>query len=350
MAYDFAHQLLGRELPDGWLVIEKIEKTPDQTGGHFSVGYRVQRSDGTRAFCKALDFTAAFAAPDPARELEHMTQAFNFERDLLGKCRDRRMDRVVSVIGDGRVFVEDGNPQSAVPYLLFELAEGDIRQFAKFAAELDLAWAVRSLHHVATGLMQLHRAGVAHQDLKPSNVMMFGNAGSKIGDVGRATDRTRPMPHDDLHIAGAWPYAPPELLYGEVANDWAVRRAACDLYLLGSLAHFFFTGVSTTASILRHLASEVRPASIGGPWTASYRDALPQVRHAFGATMAEFDLTVPFALRREMSSVIRQLCDPEPARRGDPTNHIGHRDPYSLEQYVSRFDRMARKAESRMFT
>ena len=54
-----AHMLKGRELPGGWRVIEKIERDPDATGGHFSVGYIVERN-GSRGYLKALDYTLAF--------------------------------------------------------------------------------------------------------------------------------------------------------------------------------------------------------------------------------------------------------------------------------------------------
>jgi eukaryotic-like serine/threonine-protein kinase len=207
---------------------------------------------------------------------------------------------------------------------------------------------LRTLHHVSNGLRQLHGAEVAHQDVKPSNVMTFGVGGAKIGDLGRATDHARAMPHDDHAIAGAKPYAPPELLYRETASDWGTRRAACDVYLLGSLAVFLFIGVGTTARMMMEIPPALRPPTLGGAYSGSYQDVLPQVRSAFAAAMEEFDAAVPEGLRAELGVIVRQLCDPEPTKRGDPRNRIGHHNPFSLEQFVSRFDRLARRSEARM--
>jgi hypothetical protein len=91
-----AQFLVDVELEGGWKVIQKVEPGPLATGGRFSVGYIVQRSDGKKAYLKALDFSAAFQQPDFPRALEDMTSAYNFERDLLKKCKTRKMHRIVT--------------------------------------------------------------------------------------------------------------------------------------------------------------------------------------------------------------------------------------------------------------
>ena len=52
-------------------------------------------------------------------------------------------------------------------------------------ATLDLVFMMGTLHHVSLGLSQLHRAEIAHQDLNPSNVLVFESGkSSKICDLG----------------------------------------------------------------------------------------------------------------------------------------------------------------------
>ena len=108
-------------MKNGWKVIGLIKPPPGSTGGRFSVGYIVRDIDGKEAYLKALDFSGAFQAPDPARELEAMTSAYNFERDLLAKCKINRLRRIVTPIDDGTVFVsEKFGPLGNVCYLIFE--------------------------------------------------------------------------------------------------------------------------------------------------------------------------------------------------------------------------------------
>ena len=109
---------------------------PGKTGGNSSHGYIVQNGRGVRAFLKALDYARALKAPDPAKALQALTEAYNFERQVLERCRDKRLDRVVMAITDGTVRVS-GEP---VQYLILELADGDARSQAKASARLDIAW------------------------------------------------------------------------------------------------------------------------------------------------------------------------------------------------------------------
>src|SRR6185437_6181885 len=248
-----AELLAGLSLDGGWKVTERITAGPDATGGVFSVSYIVESAHSGRAFLKALDFSKAFSSPDPARALQAMTEAYNFERDILQKCADRRMDRVVRAIGDGNVRTTATSGGGVVQYLIFELADRDVRLQLSLSSKVDLAWKLRSLHHIATGLMQLHSAGIAHQDLKPSNVLVFEGKTSKVSDLGRAAYQGRTGPCDDLSFAGDPSYAPPELIYGHVDSDWRKRRLGCDLYLLGSMVAFFFTGAGSTGLLMCEL-------------------------------------------------------------------------------------------------
>ena len=332
---DGAQRLTGLTLANGWRVVSQMARPPGATGGTFSVGYIVEGADGRSAFLKALDMAQVKFEPDPARFLQAMLEAFNHERDTLAICKDKRLSRVAVALEEGKILVSGTiNP---VQYLIFEKAEGDLRAPAAVARMVELAWKLRALHHTAVGLHQLHRNGIAHLDLKPSNVLMFDGQGAKIADLGRADIRNKSGPISNLPLAGDCTYAPPELLYNEVHPDWDRRRRGCDLYLFGSMVTFMFTGISMNAAIDLKLPQSHHWRT----WTTGYRSALPYVRDAFGRAMSEIIPAIPPSVSCEIEAAIRQLCDPDPTLRGHPNN----RGDFSLERYVSLFERLASRAE-----
>ncbi len=320
-----------------------IEPGSDATGGNFSCCYIVTNENGTSAFLKALDFSSALRAPDPAKALQSLTEAYNFERDLLARCGARRMDRIVKAIADGKVTV-DFSDLGIVQYLILETADRDLRSQLSAMKQVDLAWKLRALHHMATGLMQLHGSGIAHQDLKPSNVLVFdGGRISKLADLGCASVRGSACPRDDRAFAGDPRYAPLESLYGHQDPEWGSRRLGCDVYLLGSMVVFMFTGLSMTALI----ASKLQPPFIWENWQGSYAEVLPYMREAFGRAVTTFGEEVPEGiLRDELTLIVQALCDPDPSRRGHPLNRLGVSSPLSLQRFVTRFDLLARRAET----
>jgi serine/threonine protein kinase len=336
-----AQMLEGLTLDGGWKVVKKVTPSSDATGGNFSQGYIVEGPGRLRAFLKALDYSRAMRAPDPARTLQALTETYNFERDLLNRCKARGMDRIVTALADGTTNVSGTADSGVVQYLIFELADGDVRSQADATKRFDRAFALRALHHVATGMFQLHSDGIAHQDLKPSNVLIFRAKQTKLADLGRAARNGAAPPHDAINIAGDPAYAPPELLYGEVDSDWNRRRLGCDAYLLGSMATFFFTGQGMTAL----LARELDPTHKWDAWAGTYRDVLPHVRDAFGRVVNGIKADLHADDRDEIVSIVRQLCEPDPRLRGHPKDRRFPTGQYSVHRYVARFDLLARRAE-----
>ncbi len=335
-----AHQLLGRQLGSGWKVTQKIEPKPGATGSNFSVGYVVEK-DGQKAFLKAFDYKEALAYSNPAKMLAAMTTAYNFECEVLDRCARKNFRRVVKALEFGAERVGEKDLIGVVQYVIFELASGDVRAHLEVTDKLGLVWKLRTLHQVATGLRQLHGESIAHQDLKPSNVLVFGDLDSKVADLGRASDKNKASPHDHHLIAGAWTYAPPELIYRFGSPDWDERRLGCDLYLFGSLIVFFFTGQATTTLLLQHLDSSHRPDQ----WKGMFHDVLPFLVDAFENVVKDFAESVPNEIRDNLVSKVRELCYPDPVVRGHPRSkgQLGAR--FSLERYVSEFDLLAQKAE-----
>jgi len=269
-----------------------------------------------------------------------LVNAYQFERNLLRECKQKRMDRIVMALEDGSVRVETG-PFGEVNYLIFEEATGDVRKHLALFRNLDLIWILKCLHHISTGLYQLHGAKVAHQDLKPSNVLVFDNNLSKVADLGCASIQGALCPRDDFEFAGDSTYAPPELLYRSIDPDWGRRRLAADVYHLGSMVTFFFCGMSMTAMILKNMP----PDHLYPVWAGTYTEVLAEVRNAFGMALTEFSSNVPGErLRTALREIVSQLCDPEPTRRGHPSNRRGLGNPYSLERYISQFDLLAQRA------
>lgn len=329
-----AKRLSGVTLDHGWIVGNRMPITHDATGGNFSIPYTASRN-GHTVFLKAMDYTAALHEADPAKALQSMTEAFIFERDLLNRCK--RLSRVVRMLDHG-TYKAGHQPADVVQYIIFEMADGDVRKMIRSSNRFDLAWALRAMHQSTAALRQLHSIDIAHQDIKPSNLLTFGQNNIKVADLGRASERSAIPRPADFEFAGDRGYAPPEILYGSNANDWQTGRLASDIYMLGSMILFLFSGAAMTPSLLNKLAASHRPPNWHGP----YNDIMPYLIHSMS------DIVNSIRKRREscseaVATAIQQLCHPDPAQRGHPKDR--RRNQFSLERYVSQFDLLARRAE-----
>jgi serine/threonine protein kinase len=337
----------GIDLEGGWHVERKKDIHPASTGGTFSVGYIVKNKSGKKAFLKAVDLSAASQAEDPTLELQNLLEAFNFERDLLQKCI--KCNRIVTPISSGHVNIFELGVSGLVPYLIFEYADYDIRSGIANWKEFDVAWALRSLHNSTTGLQQLHQKKIAHQDLKPSNILYFKNEGTKLSDLGRASYENIRSENDKKRIAGDITYAAPELFYNWSYNASFDKRFMADIYQLGSLIFFFFIGTSAK-SILRLILSE----NFSGKFKPSnFEEDLPYFQHAFNKSLEMLsnsnNLPEDDKSKRMILQIARELCDPDPQRRGNPKTLATVIPRWDLQTYISRFNLLARIAEKKLF-
>ncbi|MES1924837.1 protein kinase [Salinisphaera sp. T31B1] len=335
-----AERLVGERVNGCWTVVERLEKKVGESGGNFSTGYIVEKDDGVKGFLKAIDFLVDPNEADPARKLQELTAAFNFERDILSACRNARLRRVAIAIDDGRLVLPDTG--EVVQFLIFELADGNLHHRVLFDENFELAWALRVAHNVASGLWQVHKEKIAHLDLKPSNVLYYVADGSKIADFGRSSRLGTPVfQHERLTVAGDLTYAPPELLYGYVHPEWFVRRIGCDMYLLGSLVVHLISGVGLTQQILSRL-----PVGYSfNEWPYGYEAIKPHISDLVDAILNDALSNAHPTIRGDLQSVLDELCNVEPEKRGKPGLGRPLAVQFSLQRYISIFDRLAKKSE-----
>lgn len=333
--------IIGSELSGGYKIQEIAASSPSGTGSVFSEGFTGVDSNGRPVFVKVLDLANSQHAADPLKDIQTRVEVFNYERDLIAKCKGGSLRHVVVGVSDGSIF-DAAVPLGQIHYIVFELADGDVRVHADLSKSFDLAFCLRCLHNVSVGLWQLHKLGIAHQDVKPSNVLVFEAAKSKLGDLGHAHDRGANRPGTNYQVAGDPNYAPPEHFYSNGYSDWDRRRVASDVYLLGSMISFFFSEIGMTAHITKNMVPAFH-------WTNNssidYSAALPYVRDAFDLSVAEIEGKIPASVRADLKLALSQLCEPDPDNRGHPSNIRGAGARFSVERYISLFDRLATCAE-----
>lgn len=337
-----AHDLEGRTLQSGWRVTEKITKRKGQTGSFFSVLYNVEK-DGIKSFLKAFDFSK-FSGLTPGKsivdQMSYMLDSFKFERDLSLQCKENGVSKVAFVQDSGEEPIK-GYDIPVVPYLIFELAEGDVRSKIDYSNQLDFAWKLKSLHDIAVGLRQLHNVQVSHQDVKPSNVLVFEGE-TKIGDLGRSLSLNLKSPLDHLPFTGQVSYAPPEIMYKTFSNDWQERLFGIDCYLFGGLIVFYFSGVSINSLIRKYLPDSVSWEYWRGTDFSEVKDYLI---NAFGKALDEFGENIESNyFKKELKDLVEYLCYPDPKFRGHPRN-LGKKNRYDFQRTISRLDFLRLKAE-----
>lgn len=341
-----ANNLLNRTLSSGWKVIEKITKADNATGSFFSICYKVEKNNKI-CFLKAFNFTPFFQVSVQNGEKRSITDvmgdmidAYKYERELSEHCKLGHVTKVAFVIDSGEEIVPNFSI-NLVPYLVFELADGDVRQSISYSQKLDFAWKLKSLHDVAVGLQQLHNVNISHQDLKPSNILLF-NKESKIGDLGRSMCKDIESQYNKQPYSGDWNYAPPELMYGYYEKDWEKRVYATDCYLLGSMVVFYFAGISMSALLLNHIPDEFRWERFRG----SYDEVKPYLIDAFNNSLVEFAKCIKEEyFREELKQIVEYLCFPFPEKRGHPKTISRVGNNYDLERFITKLELLRRKAE-----
>lgn len=159
---------------------------------------------------------------------EHATrdfiERFDEECDLLRRVRPH--PNVVPVLGRTRARLAN---DTWVPVLVMQEIP-DARTLVEFADEagLDVRGRLRLFRAVCAGVAHLHRAGVVHLDLKPSNVLVDSLGTPRVADLGAA----KILLNNDARRSFFTPqYASPEQLSGAPE---ALEQSS-DIYSLGKI-------------------------------------------------------------------------------------------------------------------
>lgn len=322
--------LEGLVTDSGWKIGKMINKTSG-SGGNFCTKYTAISSDGKIGFLKAMDLSKV--ALKSLTDMKRTIDEYLFEQNVLDQCKEKKLSKVVVPLDSGEILsTKEFPPLNRVFYIIFELANGDLRE--QFINPGVNSWKLlfKSLHHVAIGIRQLHQIGIIHQDIKPSNVLCFSNDESKISDLGRVTDSKGESPFSTDHFTGDRSYAPIEIYLGFIPTEFIDRRLS-DLYMFGSLIFHVICGAQITPVLIEESRLLI-PAHI-----SSYSESLPFIKSAFATIMDRFKVECQNLfgtdMTKELVCIVSELCYPDYNLRGN-LKYSKKVQRLSMEKYISK--------------
>ena len=120
--------------------------------------------------------------------------------------------------------VVPGQPFSKVEYLIFDLADGDIRAHLDAQHAFDLAFALRTLHHVAVGLDQLHKADMRTRISSPQTSSFTRNRGCRRSVTWGGLGQRYPSPSRQLRDRRRLSIRSPRILYGVSTGGYTEKE------------------------------------------------------------------------------------------------------------------------------
>ena len=156
------------------------------------------------------------------------------------------LQRYLQAAGDGVVGLVAWNLEADPPFLAFELAHmgtlaDEIRELRQQGRVFHPVRALRRIREILVALANVHARGLIHRDVKPANLLRFGEA-IKLTDLGTAcltearTDGGRSQPPGSDDCVGTPMYGAPEQHQGLPADERA------DLYSVGRILQEMLTG------------------------------------------------------------------------------------------------------------
>ncbi|MCU0704495.1 MAG: protein kinase [Fimbriiglobus sp.] len=181
--------------------------------------------------------------------------------------RFRQEGRLASQLTHPRcVFVLRADTDNGRPFIVMELMPGrTLKDEVDDRGPLPVAEAVEYMLDVIDGLIEAHRLGVIHRDVKPSNCFLTADGRVKVGDFGLskslAGDTTKQLTHSGTFL-GTVLFAPPEQIKHEpVGYDSDVYSVAATLYylLMGQAPHQHESLTAVLAKAISEPAPPLRP-------------------------------------------------------------------------------------------
>jgi hypothetical protein len=155
-------------------------------------------------------------------------------------------------------------------WLIVELMRGNLDQFAR-GEPIDLEFLRMALGGCLSALEFLHRNGVIHGDIKPSNILIDSQGRVKLGDFGLAR---RAANDSGSLLKGTTKYMAPEL----VSNQFGPVGPASDIYSLGFSAFELMVGANNFESLFPGLSTFGRDKQIAWMmWHAATDRHLPDI-------------------------------------------------------------------------
>ncbi len=164
----------------------------------------------------------------------------SLDRAVAREQLAQELERCVRAAGQGVVDLVAWNLDAPRPFLVFELARAgtladEVSALRKQGRVYHPVGALRRIRGVLEVLAQVHARGLVHRDVKPANLLRFGEE-VKLADFGSGRSISRSAALCTDGFIGTRAYAAPEQLRGEPVDERA------DLYAVGCILHEMLTG------------------------------------------------------------------------------------------------------------
>lgn len=157
-----------------------------------------------------------------------------------------RFDREIKAVGalehPNIIRATDADEDRGVHYLVMEYVDGeDLYRHVKQHGPLPVAQACQLVRDAASALDHIHRLGLVHRDVKPSNLLLMKSGQLKVLDLGLA--RLSKAAGEDGELTGTGvSLGTPDYMAPEQWSDASRADARTDLYALGCTLHYLLLG------------------------------------------------------------------------------------------------------------